>query len=65
MWIPNNMGYWGDPWVWFHGKKSKIVLVKKGWVFLEFHFFREFQFMASTSNDNSLSSDQNTNQFLV
>ena len=41
MWIPNNMGYWGDPWVWFHGKKSKIVLVKKGWVFLEFHFFLE------------------------
>ena len=27
-------------------------------------FFREFQFIASISNDNSLSLDQDTNQFL-
>ena len=28
-------------------------------------FFREFQPMASAPNDSSLSSDQDTNQFLV
>ena len=30
-----------------------------------FFFLREFQPMASTSDDNSLLSDQDTNQFLV
>ena len=30
-----------------------------------FIFFREFQFMASTSDDNSLLSNQDTNQFFV
>ena len=30
-----------------------------------FFFYREFQLMASTSDDSSLSSNQNTNQFLV
>ena len=30
-----------------------------------FFFFREFQHMVSAPNDSSLSSDQDTNQFLV
>ena len=30
-----------------------------------FFFEREFQHMASTPDDNSLSSDQDTNQFLM
>ena len=30
-----------------------------------FFFYRKFQLMASTPNDSSLSSDQDTNQFLV
>ena len=31
----------------------------------EYVFFREFQPMASALNDSSLSSDQDTNQFLM
>ena len=34
-------------------------------VILFFIFFREFQLRTSTPDDNSLSSDQDTNQFLV
>ena len=36
------------------------------WILSDFFFFfRKFQPMASVHDDNSLSSDQNTNQFLV
>ena len=35
------------------------------WVLSDFFFYREFQPMASVHDDNSLSSDQNTSQFLV
>ena len=39
---------------------------KDNWIKLEiFFFFREFQLMASAPDDSSLSSDQDTNQFLV
>ena len=37
--------------------QSKLVII--------FFFFREFQPMASAPDDSSLSSDQDTNQFLV
>ena len=30
-----------------------------------FFFFRKFQFMSSAPDDSSLSSDQDTNQFLI
>ena len=35
------------------------------WVFYFLFFFREFQLMTSAPDDNSLSLDQDTNQFLV
>ena len=35
------------------------------WILSDFFFLRKFQPMASVHDDNSLSSDQNTNQFLV
>ena len=38
-----------------------IVLLE----FIYFYFFREFQPMAFASDNSSLSSDQDTNQFLV
>ena len=34
-------------------------------VFYVFFFFREFQLMASAANDSFLSSDQDTNRFLI
>ena len=38
----------------------------KGFLFLFFYFFEsEFQLMASAFDDSFLSSDQDTNQFLV
>ena len=32
---------------------------------MDFFFFREFQLIASAPNNNSLSSDQDTNQFFM
>ena len=35
------------------------------WIFFFFFWEKDFQPMVSTSNDNHLSSDQDTNKFLV
>ena len=53
---------------WYHKDKlnfAKLYMKKKEWDFFFFFFKREFQPMVSGPNDKFLSSDQDTNQFLV
>ena len=50
--------------VFFNSKSQPLRIIAIFQKMLDL-FFREFQSMTSTSDDSFLSSDQNTNQFLV